>query len=70
MKPTPEAIAEAKRNPGGSVYAIDEPYTSYDSAPTEAIVGAWQVDARGDISGAFIPNPYYRRPGPCFRFVG
>ena len=51
-------------------FYIDEPYTSYDSAPTEAIVGAWQVDAHGNLSGEFIPNPYYRPPGPWFRFDG
>jgi hypothetical protein len=31
--------------------------------PPEAILGAWKVDAKGIIVGAFIPNPNYRQKG-------
>ncbi|MHB1423615.1 MAG: hypothetical protein ACYC3I_10565 [Gemmataceae bacterium] len=56
---TPEAIAEAKRNPGGWVYAIDGRYNPKDGVPPEAIKGAWKVDESGNIVGQFIPNPNY-----------
>ena len=59
MEPTPEAIAEAKQNPGGWVYAIDGHYDPNGAVPTEAIKGAWKVDVNGDIVGEFIPNPNY-----------
>jgi hypothetical protein len=64
MEPTPEARAEAKLNPGGWVYAIDDRYDPNGAVPPEGIKGAWQVDDRGDIVGAFIPNPRYSPVGP------
>ncbi len=48
-QPRPEALAEAKLNPGGWVYEIEE-----------AIVGAWQVDESGNIVGEFKPNPNHQ----------
>lgn len=62
--PTDEAREEAGRNPGGWVYKIQGDYGPEDAVPREAIVGAWQVDENGSITGDFIPNPNYRRPKP------
>jgi len=60
MEPTPEARAEAKRNPGGWVYAIDPRYDPVGAVPPGGIKGAWAVDDRGNIVGEFIPNPNYK----------
>lgn len=60
--PTAEAREEARRNPGGWVYKIEGDYGPEDAVPREAIVGAWQVDENGNITGDFIPNPNFRRP--------
>jgi hypothetical protein len=59
MEPTPEAIAEAKRNPGGWVYVIDGAYGPDEAIPPERIRGTWRVDEAGHITGEFIPNPYF-----------
>lgn len=48
---------EARKNPGGWVYAIDGRYDSEGAIPPEAIVGAWKVADDGNIVGDFIPNP-------------
>jgi hypothetical protein len=52
-------IEEAKRTPGGWVYRIAGNFKSNERIPPEAIVGAWKVDIKGKISGAFIKNPRY-----------
>jgi hypothetical protein len=59
MKPTPEAIAEAKHHPNGWVYVIEGNYGQNETVPPEAIRGAWKVDANGNITGEFIPNPNF-----------
>lgn len=59
MKPTSEARAEARLNLGGWVYAIDSRYDQDGAVPPEAVQGAWQVDAAGEIVGEFIPNPNF-----------
>jgi hypothetical protein len=60
MQPTEAARAEAKKHPGGHVYAIDGNYGPNDAVPPDAIKGAWAVDARGELVGEFIPNPNYK----------
>ena len=60
MKPTPEMLEEAKRNPNGWVYKINGQFRLDEHVPPEAIVGAWKVNAAGEIEGDFIPNPRYR----------
>lgn len=59
--PPPVAIAEARLNPGGWVYEIDDGYEPDGAVPPEAIVGAWQVDDGGNIVGEFLPNPNYHK---------
>jgi hypothetical protein len=65
MKPTPEAIAEAKSKPNGWVYVIAGDYGPNDAVPPEAIAGAWKVDSGGRIEGDFVPNPKYAAKPPA-----
>lgn len=58
-KPSDKIVQEAKRNPNGWVYKIEGQYTPNEYVPPDAIVGAWKVDANGNIVGDFIPNPKY-----------
>ena len=52
-------IEEAKRTPNGWVYRIAGRFGPRDAVPPEAIVGAWRVDAQGNIVGAFVRNQKY-----------
>lgn len=58
---TPPAglLAEAARNPGGSVAEIDQALISDPNGyiPAEAVRGVWKVDAGGKLTGEFQPNP-------------
>jgi hypothetical protein len=54
-------LAEARRIPNGWVYEIDGGYDPAGAVPPEAIRGAHKVDARGNLTGEFTPNPNYRR---------
>jgi len=56
------AIKEAKAHPNGWVYKIEGRFGPDDRIPPECIVGAWKVDATGEITGEFLENPNYR-PG-------
>jgi hypothetical protein len=64
MKPTSEAMAEARNNPDGWVYVVVGDYDPDGAVPSEAIAGAWKVDVNGEIVGDFIPNPKYTGPPP------
>jgi hypothetical protein len=55
----PELIEEAKRFPGGWVYEIAGGIDPAGEVPPEFILGAWAVDARGELTGEFVPNPGY-----------
>jgi hypothetical protein len=57
--PTPGAVAEAAKNPGGWVYEIGGGLDPNGAIPPAAIAGAWQVDGAGRITGEFKPNPNY-----------
>ena len=61
-QPPQAAIEEAKQNPNGWVYEIDERFDPNGAVPPEGIVGAWKVDDNGIIVGAFIPNRAYVKP--------
>ncbi|MEU9742675.1 hypothetical protein AB0E12_26190 [Micromonospora chersina] len=54
-------LAEAARNPGGSVAKIDQTLIADPNGyvPAEAIRGVWKVDAGGQLTGEFRPNPSY-----------
>ncbi len=59
--PTPEMVAEAKRNPNGWVYKIEGKFGPNDAVPPESIVGAYKVDENGQLTGEFQANPNYRK---------
>ena len=56
---TAEVLSSAKANPNGWVYKIEGDYGPNDAVPPEAIVGAWKVDASGNLTGEFVNNPKY-----------
>lgn len=58
------AIAEAKANPNGWVYAIVGEYGPSEAVPPQAIQGAWKVDENGQLTGEFKSNPNF---DPSFR---
>ena len=58
-KPFPGEIEEAKRNPNGWVYRVALRFSLNERAPAEAILGAWKVDAQGNIVGNFVTNARY-----------
>jgi hypothetical protein len=49
----------AKHYANGFVYQIDKKYRCQGGIPKQAIVGAWQVDSVGNLTGMFIRNPNY-----------
>lgn len=59
-KITDEVIKAARENANGWVYKIEGTYGPTEHVPPEAIVGAWKVDANGNLTGGFLPNPKYR----------
>jgi hypothetical protein len=63
--PTPEAIEQARRNPGGWVLVVDGYAGPSDQVPPARVRGAWKVDDDGNIVGKFVPNPKYRPIENC-----
>lgn len=57
---TEEVISAARENVNGWVYKIEGTYSSTEYVPPEAIVGAWKVNEKGDLTGDFFPNPRYK----------
>ncbi|MDE1882820.1 MAG: hypothetical protein KGH70_02465 [Rhodospirillales bacterium] len=57
---TPALVEEARRTPNGWVYKIDGHFKADEPVPPEAIMGAWKVNATGEIEGEFIPNGNYK----------
>lgn len=53
--PPDEAKAAALKCPGGWVYEIDGRFDPAQPVPGEAIIGVWQVDPAGMITGLFFP---------------
>jgi hypothetical protein len=58
-RPSEAEIAAASTQPNGLVYRITGPFGPRDSVPPQAIVGAWRVNARGEITGEFERNRRY-----------
>ena len=56
---TEELLREAKNNPNGWVYKIDQGYDLSGHIIPEAIAGAWKIDEKGNIIGKFIHNKNY-----------
>lgn len=62
--PSPEIVAQARTQPNSWIYELDGKFGPNDVVPREAVVGAWQVDSRGNITGSFIRNPnHLQAPG-------
>ncbi|WP_080934341.1 hypothetical protein [Xanthomonas albilineans] len=59
---TPDVVQAARENPNGWVYKIEGKYGPTEHVPPEALVGAWKVDANGNLTGEFMSNPQYK-PG-------
>ncbi|CAM3438256.1 type VII secretion system-associated protein [Kibdelosporangium persicum] len=60
---TPEMRASAKSNPNTWLYVIDPLFESQADVPPWGVVGAYPVDAHGEIEDDFQPNDRYR-PSP------
>jgi hypothetical protein len=60
---TPEMRASAKSNPNTWLYVIDSLFESEVDVPPWGVVGAFPVDATGEIEDDFQPNERYR-PSP------
>lgn len=52
---TPQLRAEAKKYPGGWVYVLKPEYEGKSEVPISGFIGAWSVNAQGEITGNFIP---------------
>ncbi|MFF5985571.1 type VII secretion system-associated protein [Prauserella flavalba] len=62
-KITREMRANARANPNSWLYVIDEAFDPNGSVPSWAVVGAYPVNAGGEIVEDFHPNDRYR-PSP------
>jgi hypothetical protein len=62
-KITREMRANARANPNSWLYVIDEAFDPSGRVPSWAVVGAFPVNAAGDIVEDFHPNDRYR-PSP------
>lgn len=60
---TAEMRANARANPNSWLYVIDEAFDPDGRVPPWAVVGAYPVNAAGDIVEDFHPNDRYR-PSP------
>ncbi len=60
---TPEMRANARTNPNSWLYVIDEAFDPKGPVPSWAVVGAYPVNAAGDVVADFHPNDRYR-PSP------
>ncbi|WEF32872.1 hypothetical protein [Pseudoduganella chitinolytica] len=57
---TEDVVETARANPNGWVYKIEGSFAPTDYVPPEAVVGAWRVDKKGNLTGEFVPNPNYK----------
>lgn len=66
--PDDNRLTEAARaQPGGWVYEIDFDYAADEEVPPEAIRGAWEVSARGALTGRYRGNERHRPIVECDR---
>jgi hypothetical protein len=56
--------ANARANPGTWLYVVDPAFDADADVPPHGVVGAYPVDAHGEIGPAFRPNAAYR-PSPA-----
>lgn len=60
---TDELRERARESPNSWIYSVDRAYDAEGTVPPYAILGAWPVDAHGEL-GAFTANVGYR-PSPA-----
>jgi hypothetical protein len=60
---TREMRERARRVPNNWLHVVDP---AYDSVCAEAVIGRYLVDARGEITDQYVPNPRYRAPEIVF----
>jgi hypothetical protein len=53
--------AAARQRPESWLYVIDPAFDPDGEVPPHGVVGAWWVDASGEIGGEFKANPNYRQ---------
>jgi hypothetical protein len=58
--PTPDSVRRARANPNGWVYQIDDDFEHLEQVPPSAVLGAWEVNSRGELTGRFVVNPRHR----------
>jgi len=56
LAPTKGEREEAKKHPNGWIYRFDTAFSEDEAVPPEAIVGAWKVDEKGDLTGEWKDN--------------
>lgn len=61
---TDDVIQTARGNPNDWVYKIDGAFGT-DDVPPEAVIGAWKVDASGNLTDKFAVNPKYQPKARC-----
>jgi len=59
LKPSDGEKKEAKNHPNGWVYRFDRPFSEEETVPPEAIIGAWEVDSNGNLTGIWKNNKNY-----------
>lgn len=57
---TREMRERARRAPNNWLHVVDPAHDSTDSIPAEAVIGRYLVDAQGEITDQYVPNPRYQ----------
>ncbi|USX48762.1 type VII secretion system-associated protein [Lentzea sp. HUAS12] len=57
---TREMRERARRVPNNWLHVIDPAHDSAADVPAEAVIGRYLVDARGEITDQYVPNPRYQ----------
>lgn len=52
--------------PNNWLHVVDPVYDGLAGIPAEAVIGRYLVDARGEITDEYVPNPRYRAPDIAF----
>ncbi|MGW6445428.1 hypothetical protein [Lentzea sp. NPDC055074] len=60
---TREMRERARRAPSNWLHVVDP---AFDGVSGEAVIGRYLVDARGEITDEYVPNPRYRAPEITF----
>jgi hypothetical protein len=69
ITPSPDVIRQAKARPNGWVYQIEGRFSNEQRIPPDAIIGAWEVNELGQLTGRFVDNPRYKPMARFRRFI-